>query len=555
MSRGIWLYMSARTRRSLTLLWAALFVFSFVLQYASFAAPATTLGASLTVNLDQYANGGKTSAAGWQNGDLNGNNSTYAEGKVVPFRLAIEGLTAGTHTIHINYDFTAGGHEAYDFLASYDATESPDVCASGGGGVSSLCPVGTPSAVDFPTDPFAIEGKTVSGAVTYSGVEHKLRLWGGTIDDISVPVHSGSVTGNSTGDMTVTFTTSGSAAFCAWGGHLAQSAYWLPSGANGAGQISGAPWHMRTQQLDDSANKNQDRSIQPSALVEPPDLAITKTADAASVSAGSPIGFTITVTNGGAGAATGVHVSDTLPTDAGTSWSIDGSPSGDTTGLTCGITGGVLTCDKASLTAGQSFSLHIVSPTTAATIADSPVDNTATVTTTNDGSGEAHDSVRIPDLTIAKTFTGNSLPPIGGFEQAAPGDTLTYTLAYSLTNGPVTDGVITDVLPAGQTYVDGSATDNADFTFESYDSTTRTLTWTAPTVTAGGSVTYQVTIDADAADIGTLTNPASIVSADTDQVTVEATVLVPAPPEALTGTAPAPPGPAEVVKVSPLTTA
>jgi len=39
---------------------------------------------------------------------LNGNNSSYAEGDVVPFRLAIEGLTAGSHTIHINYDFTAG---------------------------------------------------------------------------------------------------------------------------------------------------------------------------------------------------------------------------------------------------------------------------------------------------------------------------------------------------------------------------------------------------------------------------------------------------------------
>ena len=159
------------------------------------------------------------------------------------------------------------------------------------------------------------------------------------------------------------------------------------------------------------------------------------------------------------------------------------------------------------------------------------MDNSGTVTTANDGSDTASASltVRCPDLTIAKTFTGNSLPPIGGFEQAAPGDTLTYTLAYSLTNGPVTDGVITDVLPAGQTYVDGSATDNADFTFESYDSTTRTLTWTAPTVTAGGSVTYQVTIDADGSDaVQPLTNTASIVSAETDPAAASAAVVVPA---------------------------
>ena len=36
---------------------------------------------------------------------------------------------------------------------------------------------------------------------------------------------------------------------------------------DGAAQVSGAPWHMRTLQLDGSGNKNQDRSIQPSAIV------------------------------------------------------------------------------------------------------------------------------------------------------------------------------------------------------------------------------------------------------------------------------------------------
>ena len=36
----------------------------------------------------------------------------------MPFRLAVEGLPTGSHTIHINYDFTAGGPKAYDFLAT-----------------------------------------------------------------------------------------------------------------------------------------------------------------------------------------------------------------------------------------------------------------------------------------------------------------------------------------------------------------------------------------------------------------------------------------------------
>jgi hypothetical protein len=45
---------------------------------------------------------------------------------------------------------------------------------------------------------------------------------------------------------------------------------------DGAGQISGAPWHMRTQQLDGQANKNQDRSIQPSALVTTQSITVVK---------------------------------------------------------------------------------------------------------------------------------------------------------------------------------------------------------------------------------------------------------------------------------------
>ena len=56
----------------------------------------------------------------------------------------------------------------------------------------------------------------------------------------------------------------------AWGGHLAQSAYWdtaVGGPRDGASMVSGSPWHMRTLQLDGSGNKNQDRSISPSAIV------------------------------------------------------------------------------------------------------------------------------------------------------------------------------------------------------------------------------------------------------------------------------------------------
>src|SRR5206468_1700702 len=49
-------------------------------------------------------------------------------------------------------------------------------------------------------------------------------------------------------------------------------------------------------------------------------IAIEKTADDPSVSAGDPIGFTIKVTNPGPGNAYNVTVNDPLPSDAGTSF-------------------------------------------------------------------------------------------------------------------------------------------------------------------------------------------------------------------------------------------
>jgi hypothetical protein len=224
--------------------------------------------AATTVDLDQWA----STDAAWQNGNLNGNNSRYPEGGIVPFRVAIEGLEPGAHSIHINYDFTAGGHKAYDFLATWNVTHAKGkICSKSGGAISSMCPnLPDSSSAAFPSDGYRANGLSVRGAETYSGAPRRLTIWGGTITSISGPTHSGSPNGNSTGDFVVRFRSTGRAVLLAWGGHLAQSSYWDRSAGgppDGAAQVSGAPWHMRTLQLDGSGNKNQDRSIQPSAIV------------------------------------------------------------------------------------------------------------------------------------------------------------------------------------------------------------------------------------------------------------------------------------------------
>lgn len=152
-------------------------------------------------------------------------------------------------------------------------------------------------------------------------------------------------------------------------------------------------------------------------------------------------------------------------------------------------------------------------------------DSTVTVTVTN----PLEEIPETPTLVIEKS---NDAPGVSGSDE---GDTVNYTLDYTLTNGPVDNGVIEDVLPVGVTYVDGSASSNDEFTFVSYTAATRTLRWEADQVTKDGSLTYQATIDEGAAELQQpLTNTACISSDQTDQDCDDSDVFVGPPPQAET---------------------
>jgi uncharacterized repeat protein (TIGR01451 family) len=154
----------------------------------------------------------------------------------------------------------------------------------------------------------------------------------------------------------------------------------------------------------DSFAPNQDsETVTTTVSCGPPALSVTKTADATGVTAGDTIGYTIEVTNSGGGSATGVTLTDTLPTDAGLNWSIDSANSSP--GFS--ITAGVLGFGPADLTAGASVHVHITSPTTAATVADSPVDNTASITATNVTPDPASASASVAVFTDSITCEEN----------------------------------------------------------------------------------------------------------------------------------------------------
>ncbi|MFL5725157.1 MAG: isopeptide-forming domain-containing fimbrial protein [Chloroflexota bacterium] len=205
------------------------------------------------------------------------------------------------------------------------------------------------------------------------------------------------------------------------------------------------------------------------------------------VNAGDEIGFDIVVTNNGDGTATDVHVSDDLP--SGITWTADPA-TGSTTGLTCLIVSGDLVCDDASMAAGDTFTVHVHGLTDAADCGT--VNNTAFLTTGNDGAGNDGASVVVqcPDVSVVKSGNG----PL------VPGDTATFTITVSNVGlGQASNVHVTDPLPAGVTWsitppVTGCAI------------VANTLDCTFPTLAAGANVTITIVGAVDGGDCGPLPN-------------------------------------------------
>jgi len=166
-----------------------------------------------------------------------------------------------------------------------------------------------------------------------------------------------------------------------------------------------------------SATYNSEGGFEEWKVRKAPNVSILKTANPVGpVSAGTDIGFDITVSNTGAADATNVTITDTLPAGTNLSWSLSPAFPG------CTISGSApqtLSCTFATLAAGASIGpIHIQSPTTQADCA--VVSNTATVAVSGvpAGSSTASVTVECAAITILKqsTKTGNPLVASAGAE-------------------------------------------------------------------------------------------------------------------------------------------
>lgn len=180
-----------------------------------------------------------------------------------------------------------------------------------------------------------------------------------------------------------------------------------------------------------------------SAVTVPPDLTIAKSHTGNFTQGQTGATYTITVTNSGGSATSGlVTVTDTLPASLT-------SPVGSGTGWTCNTAGQTVTCTRSdALNGGASYPAITITVNVSAT-APASVTNTASVSgggqsnTANDTASDPTTINPVADMTVTKSHTGNF----------TRGSTGTYTITATNSGTAATVGVVTvtDTLPAGLT--------------------------------------------------------------------------------------------------------
>lgn len=233
------------------------------------------------------------------------------------------------------------------------------------------------------------------------------------------------------------------------------------------------------------------------------DVAVTKTSPSgATVIAGNALVYHIDVTNNGPSAATNVNISDTLP--AGLTFGSVSSQQG-----TVSHANGIITGNLGTI--APSATVRVTVNTTVAAATRGNVSNTVTVTQTETDSNTQNNTSTIVttidpriDLRVSKAKTNPNDPAIAG-------GPLTYSIIVT-NDGPssATNVVMTDVLPNGLTFTQGSST------VGTVNAAAQTVTANIGTLAPGASAT--ITIQASVADsaAGTLSNTANVTGTETD---------------------------------------
>ena len=230
------------------------------------AAPMLARAANEAANIDQCRNGtiaapAQCADSAWVNGNLGETNSHYREADSVPFRATLTSIdtSVASHTLVIQYDTLQSGKHAYDYLTSYNRTETTADPTTGLSGLTAgnCFPIPLDTTIAF-ANPSSTQA---SGCI---------QIWNGTITNVVY----GTLDSAGQRSVTVTFSATDPTVLIAWGGHIASQIDW--GAGNSAGAISGSPYHMRLLTLDNTQLGNQDRSLKAAAILPVPTVFTTQ---------------------------------------------------------------------------------------------------------------------------------------------------------------------------------------------------------------------------------------------------------------------------------------
>ncbi len=240
----------------------------------------------------------------------------------------------------------------------------------------------------------------------------------------------------------------------------------------------------------DGSNLDAPLTSSDSILVQCPEITVEKTNDAVgSVLPGATVTYTLTLTVDD-GPADDVVVVDAMP---------DGleNPTGISDGGVFDDTTGTITWTLGELADGE-YTL-----TYQAVVADDveqgdELVNVASATSPNsqcpdretlgpDCEDDSTVIVRVPTLVLDKVASTELITITGPNDaMVASPSVVTWTLSYTLTNGPVANAVITDEIPVGFEFLDAS---------DGGTLVDGVVTWTFPTLTESGSATFRTAVD------------------------------------------------------------
>ena len=271
-----------------------------------------------------------------------------------------------------------------------------------------------------------------------------------------------------------------------------------------------------------SNNAGSDSDDDTSTVLMRGRIDLTKTADAGTVSAGTSIGFTLTATNTGSGPATSVTLTDNLPANAGLAWAIDAGNSDAGCSINTAPNPDVLTCNWGTLNPGASKTVHITSPTTAASCGT--VDNTGNVTagntTNNSDSANASITVNCGQVALTKVADDGTV---------SAGEQIGFTITASNTGaGDLTGVTVTDNLPAGLTWSIDAGNSDTGCSINTAPNPD-VLTCNFGTLAPGGSKKVHIVATTDQADCGLVNNTANVTTTNDGSSSASGSIRVQCP--------------------------